>query len=185
MWWTPAFLARTHGMTVGEAGTTLGPMHLVAGSAGTVLAGWLMARPAAADPRYIVRLLAIVTAVATVPSLLVYLVPSKTVAVVMLWIFVPAVYFYIGPVLGVLQNLMPPHARAQACAVLLFTANVANLVLAPQLIGLLSDSLAARTSVGADSLRWALVCAAPTGFWAAWHLWTCGRTIREDQRHPG
>jgi hypothetical protein len=22
---------------------------------------------------------------------------------------------------------------------------------------------------------------APTGFWAAWHLWTSGKTIREDE----
>jgi hypothetical protein len=97
----------------------------------------------------------------------------------MLWIFVPAIYFYIGPILGVLQNLMPAGARAQACAVVLFTANFANLVLAPQLIGLLSDQLAA--DFGNESLRWSLVVAAPTGFWAAWHLFVCARTVREDQ----
>jgi MFS family permease len=36
------------------------------------------------------------------------------------------------------------------------------------------------TCLGAQSLRWALLLLAPTGFWAAWHLWTSGRTIRED-----
>jgi hypothetical protein len=30
-------------------------------------------------------------------------------------------------------------------------------------------------------LRWALLLLAPTGFWAAWHLWTSGATIREDE----
>lgn len=181
MWWTPTFLVRSYGMSVGEAGATLGPMHLFAGSACTILAGWLMARPVASDPRHIVRLLAWVTAATTIPSILVYLAPSRELAIAMLWIFVPSIYFYIGPILGLLQNLVPAGSRAQACAVLLFTANIANLVIAPQLIGIMSDGLAATAGLGRESLRWALIIMAPTGFWAAWHLWTCGRTIREDQ----
>src|SRR5207248_3106958 len=65
MWWTPTFLQRSHHMTVGEAGQLLGPMHLIAGTAGTLLAAWLMARRAAADPRYVTRLLGWVTALTT------------------------------------------------------------------------------------------------------------------------
>jgi len=34
-----------------EAGATLGPMHLIAGSACTALAGWLVARPVRAPRR--------------------------------------------------------------------------------------------------------------------------------------
>jgi predicted MFS family arabinose efflux permease len=180
MWWTPAFLQRSHHLSVAEAGQLLGPMHLVAGTASTLVAGWLMARRAAADPRYVTRLLGWVTALTTVPSLLLYWVVSEQAAVVLLWIFVPAVYFYIGPILGLLQNVVPAHMRATTCAVLLFLANVANLLLAPQLIGWLSDWFAASFGAGAESLRWALLLLAPTGFWAAWHLWTSGRTIRED-----
>lgn len=180
MWWTPAFLQRSHHLSVGQAGQLLGPMHLIAGTASTLVAGWLMARRAAADPRYVTRLLGWVTAVTTVPSLLLYWVVSEQATVVLLWIFVPAVYFYIGPILGLLQNVVPAHMRATTCAVLLFLANLANLLLAPQLIGWLSDWFAASFGAGAESLRWALLLLAPTGFWAAWHLWASGRTIRED-----
>jgi hypothetical protein len=101
--------------------------------------------------------------------------------ITMLWIFVPAVYFYIGPILGLLQNLMPAGTRAQACAVLLFAANVANLMIAPQLVGFVSDRLSTASALGPESLRWALVAVAPSGFWAAWHLWASGRTIRDEQ----
>jgi MFS family permease len=181
MWWTPAFLQRSHHLTVGQAGGLLGPMHLVAGTAGTLLAGWVMSRPAAADPRFVARLLAWGMALATVPSVLVYWVRSDWAATMLLWIFVPAVYFYIGPILGLLQNVVPAHMRATTCAVLLFTANVANLVIAPQVIGWLSDWFAASFGAGPESLRWALLLLAPTGFWAAWHLWTSAATIREDQ----
>jgi MFS family permease len=181
MWWTPAFLQRSHHLSVGEAGQLLGPMHLIAGTASTLLAAWLMARRAAADPRYVTRLLGWSTAIMTVPSFALYWVESEHAAVVLLWIFVPAVYFYIGPILGLLQNVVPASMRATTCAILLFLANVANLLLAPQLIGALSDWFAASFGTGAESLRWALLLLAPTGFWAAWHLWTSGRTIRADE----
>ena len=124
MWWTPTFLQRSHHLSVGQAGQLLGPMHLIAGTASTLLAGWLMAQRAAADPRYVTRLLGWVTALTTIPSLLLYWVVSERAAVVLLWIFVPAVYFYIGPILGLLQNVVPAHMRATACAILLFLANV-------------------------------------------------------------
>lgn len=180
MWWTPTFLQRSHHLTVGQAGELLGPMHLVAGTAGTLLAGWLMSRPAAADPRYVARLLGWVTALTTIPSIVLYWVVSDKVATALLWIFVPAVYFYIGPILGLLQNVMPANMRATSCAILLFLANVANLVIAPQIIGWLSDWFAGSFGAGHESLRWALLLLAPTGFWAAWHLWTSGATIRDD-----
>jgi predicted MFS family arabinose efflux permease len=180
MWWTPTFLQRSHHLTVGQAGQLLGPMHLIAGTAGTLLAGWLMSRRAAADPRYVARLLGWVTALTTIPSIVLYWVLSERAATALLWIFVPAVYFYIGPILGLLQNAVPANMRATACAVLLFVANVANLVLAPQIIGWLSDWFAGSFGAGNESLRWALLLLAPTGFWAAWHLWASGATIRQD-----
>lgn len=181
MWWTPAFLQRSHHMTVGQAGGMLGTMYLVAGTASTLLTALLMGRRAAADPRYVTRLLGWVAAVATVPSILVYWTESEKTATVLLWIFVPAVYFYIGPILGLLQNVTPASMRATVCALLLFAANIANLLLAPLIIGWLSDWFAASFGAGDESLRWALLLLAPTGLWAAWHLWTAGRTIREDE----
>jgi predicted MFS family arabinose efflux permease len=180
MWWTPAFLQRSHHLTVGQAGALLGPMHLWAGAGGTVLAAILMGLPAARDPRYVTRLLAWVTALSTLPSLLAYWVGSVQLATLWLWIFVPSVYFYIGPILGLLQNVVPANMRAITCALLLFIANVANLILAPGLVGWLSDWFAGSFGAGVESLRWALLCLAPTGLWAAWHLWASGRTVVQD-----
>jgi predicted MFS family arabinose efflux permease len=181
MWWTTAFLQRSHHLSVGEASGLLGPMHLIAGTAGTLVASLLVGRRVAADPRYVVRLTAVVVGASTVPSILVYWVSSLSTATWLLWLFVPGVYFYIGPVLGLLQNVVPANMRATACALLLFLANVGNLLIAPQLIGWLSDWFAAAFGAGAESLRWALLLLAPSGFWAAWHLWVSGRTIRQDE----
>jgi predicted MFS family arabinose efflux permease len=181
MWWTPAFLQRSHHMTVGQAGELLGTMHLIAGTLSTLLATLLMGLRAAADPRYVARLLGWVTALTTIPSIVLYWLVPDAAAIVLLWIFVPAVYFYIGPILGLLQNVVPANMRATVCALLLFAANIANLLLAPQIIGWLSDWFAASFGAGEDSLRWAMLLLAPTGFWAAWHLWRAGVTIREDE----
>lgn len=180
MWWTPAFLNRAHGMTVGEAGAALGPMHLIAGTLATVATGWIVARSAAGDLRRIAWLMAAVLALVTLPSVYAYVTTSKSTAIAMLWIVVPAVYFFIGPTMGLLHNIVPASMRAQAIAILLLTANVANLIIAPQAIGFVSDYLAPRLGSNAESLRWALVGLAATGCWAAGHYYASARTLREE-----
>ena len=181
MWWTTAFLQRSHHLSLGQAGGLLGNMHLIAGTLSTVLAGVLVSRRAAADPRYVARLTALVVALTTIPSIFVYWVNSQSAATVLLWLFVPGVYFYIGPILGLMQNVVPANMRATACALLLLLANVGNLLIAPQAVGWLSDWFRESFAAGQESLRWALLLLAPSGFWAAWHLWASGRTIRRDE----
>jgi hypothetical protein len=160
-------------------------MHLIAGTASTLLAAWLMSRRAAADPRHIANLLASFVALSTIPSFLVYWVGSTPAATLFLWLYVPGVYFYIGPILGLLQNVLPANMRATGCATLLFLANIGNLVVAPQLIGWLSDWFRIHSTAGEESLRWSLLILAPSGLWAAWHLWRAGRTIRLDEASIG
>jgi hypothetical protein len=99
----------------------------------------------------------------------------------MFWIFIPSIYFYIGPCFGVLNNLAPCRMRAQYCAATLLVANVGNLIIAPQLIGFLSDLFAPGHIANAASLRLALLCLAPTGFWSAFHYFWASRTILGDQ----
>jgi len=182
MWWIPTFLVRTYHMTVGQAGELLGPMHLFAGTAATLLASWLVGRPAAADPRYITRLLTWVTALTTPPSVWMLWTDSFVVTRWLLWIFVPSVYFYIGPILGLLANVVPARMRATTVSLLLFAANFANLVIAPQLIGLISDAFQLLLHASkADALQWGLLLLAPTGFWAAGHLAAATRSIVADE----
>ena len=94
---------------------------------------------------------------------------------------IPAIYFFIGPTLGMLQNVFPSEMRAQAVAVLLFTANVANLIIAPQAVGFASDALASSLGGHGESLRRALIVLSLTGAWGAWHFFLSARTLREDE----
>ena len=182
MWFTPTFIQRSYGLDVGEAGAVVGPIHLVMGIGASLLTAWVVSKPAYTDPRKIVRLLAVVTGLATIPSIIAYWTDSLQLATLMWWIFIPAIYFYIGPAFALVQNLSPPKMRAMAVAVSLLIANVFNLIVAPQGVGLLSDYFAGPGGADAASLRLALLVLAPTGFWAAYHYWRAEKYIVEDQK---
>ena len=181
MWFLPTFLQRNYGLDVGAAGSIIGPIHLVMGIGASLLTAWLLAQPSYTDPRKIVFLLGGVTALATIPSILAIYTHSLPVATFALWLFVPAIYFYIGPAFALGQNLAPPKMRAMFSAIALLVANVFNLIIAPQGVGLLSDYFAGPGGADAASLRSALLILAPTGFWAAFHYFMAAKYIVADQ----
>jgi len=182
MYWTPPFLMRTYHLDVGQAGAVTGNIHLIGGSLATVGTAWLLSRPSMADPRRVVWLMAGVVALTTIPSIIAYWTHSLIVAKIMFWIFIPAIYFYIGPCFGLLNNLSPCHMRSMFIAVSLLVANVFNLIVAPKLVGELSDWFAGGHGTDAASLRMAMLILAPTGFWAAYHLYAASKTILADQK---
>jgi predicted MFS family arabinose efflux permease len=182
MWFTPTFLQRTYHLSVGEAGAVVGPIHLIGGSAASVATAWILACRPFADPRRVLWLLGAGVGVATIPSFIAYQTHSLPLARAMFWIFIPAIYFYIGPTMALVQNLAPCRMRATFIAVSLLVPNVLNLIVAPQGVGLISDLAAGPHGPDAASLRLGLLILAPTGFWAAWHYWAACRTVVADQR---
>lgn len=185
LWWTPAFLTRSHHLTTGEAGTLVGTVTGIAGAVGIIVGGALIHRLSRADARWQVWVVAIATLLGTAASMAAYAASSLTLATLMLWVFVPVAYLNIAPILSLTQSLVPPRMRGLSCAVMLFGANVANLALAPQIIGILSDLFRAHFNAGADSLRWALLVTTFTGLWATYHLWAAARHIRHDLHRAG
>ena len=181
IWFTPAFLMRTYGLNVGEAGAVTGDIHLIGGIVGTAGTAWILSRPSMADPRRVVWLLALGVGLATVPSFLAYWTHSLLLARSMFWLFIPAIYFYIGPAMGLMQNLAPPRMRAMFTAWSLVVGNVFNLIIAPQGVGFLSDWFAGSGGADARSLRLALLVLAPTGLWAVYHFLVASKTIVADQ----
>ncbi len=185
VWWTPAFLTRSHHLSVGEAGALLGPMHGFGGSAVMIATMGVMALLARRDVKYQAWFICLTTVFATLPSILVYATASLRLTEAMLWLFVPLTYLYVGPTQALIQNLTPAPMRAQVVAILLFTANVANLVLAPQLIGLASDIVRPALGDPKDSLRLVLLAASTFGLWGAAHYALAARYLREDLMRAG
>ncbi|MFC4312362.1 spinster family MFS transporter [Steroidobacter flavus] len=185
LWWTPAFLQRSHHLTTGAAGALTGTISGIAGAIGIVAGGLLIHYFAKRDPRWQVWTVGLATLFGTCASIGVYTTDSLSLASALLWLFVPVAYLNLAPILTLTQSLVLPRMRALSCAVLLFGANVANLALAPQIIGLMSDAFLAHSTAGAQSLRWALAVTTLTGFWAAYHFWAAGRDMRRDLERAG
>jgi MFS family permease len=181
MWWTPTYLIRNFGLTPGEAGSILGPVHLIGGGLATLATSWWLAQPTMKDPRRIVRMMGWGVGIATIVSGVIYSTHSLELARMLFWLFIPAIYFYIGPCFGLLNNLCEPRMRAQFCAATLFVANVGNLIVAPQLVGFLSDAFAPNHVANGESLRLAMLCLVPAGFWATWHYFRSARRIIQDE----
>ncbi len=182
MYWTQTFLQRAYGLTTSEAGTRVGTIYLWAGIAATLATGAILALPAMREPRRIAWFLAAVVFCSTVPSFAIYWTHSLAVATAMLWLVVPAVYLYLGPQMALLLNFLPPSMRAQGMAVSLLCANVANLIVAPLVVGWISDRLSGPLHSNAESLRYALLALSLTGFWAAYHYWTSVRSYEADEQ---
>ena len=185
LWWTPAFLMRTHAMSVAQAGALLGTVNGIGGAIGIVAGGLVTHRLARQDPRWQVWVVGIATLLGTLASIGLFMGNTLSVTLLSLWVFVPVAYLNIPVILSLTQSLALPRMRALACAMLLFGANIANLALAPQLIGILSDVLSAGSGDTARSLRTALLLNTVTGFWAVYHFWAAGRTLRSDLGRAG
>jgi len=166
---------RSQHMSLGDAGGALSLMNGIGGTAvlllTLVLMGKLEKRDVSAVPLYA----ALTVLIGTFPSILAYAAASRQVTLFCLWIFIPLSYAPFGPTYALLQNLTPASMRAQSTAIMLLLANIANLVIAPEVVGFASDRLA--PLYGADSLRRCLIPLAFVGFWGAWHYWRCAKHV--------
>lgn len=181
MYWTPTFLIRAYGLTTGEAGAITGPIHLYGGVGATIFTAWIMTHGWLSDSRRIVKLTGWWIGLATVVSLVIYSTHSLELTRWLFWLFIPSIYFYLGPCFGLLLNLAEPRMRAVFCASTLFVANVGNLIVAPVGVGMLSDFFAPTHSNSGEALRLAMLCLVPTGFWATFHYFWSARRILEDE----
>ncbi|MBV8145326.1 MAG: MFS transporter [Gammaproteobacteria bacterium] len=181
-WFTPTFLLRTYGLNVAQAGAIIGRIHLVGGILATIVAAWCMSRRFMLDPRRVLWTLAAVTGCATVLSIMAYWTHELWLAKLLLWAYVPAIYFFIGPCMALVLNLAPCHMRSTFTAWSVLVGNVFNLIVAVQGVGILSDWLGGTQGADAASLRGALLVLAPTGFWATWHFLLGARTVVSDMK---
>ncbi|WP_058545178.1 spinster family MFS transporter [Pseudomonas fluorescens] len=178
VWWVPAFLSRSFGLTTGEAGAMLGPIYGIGGTAlmiVTVIAMAVLKNRPTSWPSYFT---AIFTLIGTVPSVALFLTHDLQVAKWMMWAFIPAIYVFIGPTAALVQNLLPPQMRAKGAAIYMFMSNIPCLALAPLMIGFSSDIMQPYLAAPQESLRWALLATSFTGVWAAYHYWAAGRLMK-------
>ena len=179
-WWIPAFWERSFGIGPAEGGALIGPAQGIVGTVGVLISSALFLWLGRGDLRKPLWFLAALGFVCTIPSIVAVLTGSRPTAVLMLWLFLPMAHISIGPTFALLSSGVLPNMRGQINAIYVALSNVASLALAPQLVGFLSDVLAPRMSHPAESLRYALIPLAFTGFWGVLHFWLATRYIRAD-----
>jgi len=176
--WLPSFFVRSFEMTLLNASLYYGAVLLVGGVAGIWAGGWLGDRfGQMRQSRYIT--IPAIAFILTVPFYIVAIL-SESMLVTFSVLLVPTALglVWLGPVISVIQHLVPPNMRATASAIFLFINNLIGIGLGTLAIGWLSDTLAIQ--YGDDSLRYSIL--AGTAFYviAAGLFFLASRWIEQD-----
>jgi MFS family permease len=174
-----AFLQRSHGMNVAEAGYWISVLAAIAGL-GTFLGGYLSDRLSSRtnDRRWYMWVPGVATLICVPFQFLAYLSPNLAVTLPSFvgLMLMAAVFF--GPSFAMTQALATLRMRSVATSLLLFIQTLIGNGLGPSVTGLISDWLAPSFQV--DSLRYALVIIGVVNFWAAIHYMVGARSLRSD-----
>jgi len=167
--WVPAFLIRTHGVSVSQVGQALGVMFGVLGFVATIAVGWLSDRLGKRDVRWRIAVPA-VTQLVSWPLFAGALFSADfSTALVLLAVPGALITAAFGPTIAVAQTVTPVVMRATVSALGIFFANVIGLIVGPQLVGVFSDLLAAGDPV--NGLRLSLLIFSLAYVWSAFHFW--------------
>ena len=176
--WNAAFLMRSHGFSLTEAGFYLGMVAIIASTAGTFLGGILADIMGRRDQRWNTWVVVAFYVVGLPVSLLAF---TTTDTSLMMWLLpVPTLVSgaYLGPTFAMTQNLVGVRMRALGSAILLFTINLIGMGLGPSIAGMLSDYFTA--DYGQHALRHALFLMAFINIWGIIHYLLAARTLIPD-----
>jgi predicted MFS family arabinose efflux permease len=150
--WIPSFLARSFHLELVDRSLIFGSIQLMGGIAGVWLGGVVgdglkRRRPSA------YALVPMVTYGLSLPAFLLAF-SSHSIMLTTLLFMVPTALSlaWLGPVIGAVNGLVPPHMRATASAMFLFINNLIGLGLGALVIGTISDAL--KDQYGDEALRY-------------------------------
>jgi len=176
--WVPAFLMRTHEMSISQVATWYGPILGVGSATGTFIGGVVCDSLIKKDIRWQSWICAL-GGIVMVPFLLLFLfLPNYVLA---LSCYIPALVFgafFIGPTFAMAQGLAKLSMRAVASSVVIFFNNLIGMGLGAQVVGILNDILA--ESYGSNAIRYSLLIVGATTLWAAGHSMLAAHYIRDD-----
>jgi MFS family permease len=176
--WIPPFLARVHHLSSAEIGTYAGTFKGLAGMAGTLLGGFVVANISRRDDRWKLWAPAITSGLAGPVFALCMLTQDFAMMVAMLALTSFLVGFHLGPIFAIAQTVAKPSMRALASAVIALTATCFGQGVGPLAVGVVNDAL--KGSFGADAVRYSLLSAAITTTLGALLFIWAARTIRAD-----
>lgn len=176
--WQPAFFIRSFGLSTAEVGVWLSLIFGGVGVLGTYYGGHVASRYAPDNERLQLKVLAALNAAFGVISALAYLSSNAYVSLALTGLAFLGASAQTGPLFASFQTVVPQNMLATATAIAMLAANLVGAGLGPLLVGALSDAL--HHSLGAQSLRFALLATCPGSLWGAWHLWRAASSVSHD-----
>jgi len=176
--WLPSFFVRSFEMTLLSASLHFGAVLLIGGIAGIWAGGWFGDRFGQMKFSWYVNIPALAF-IAAVPFYVLAMLSSSQALTFVVLLFPTALgLLWLGPVISVIQHLVPPNMRATASAIFLFINNLIGIGIGTFLIGAMSDAL--QLQFGDDSLRYSIL--AGTGFYvlAAALFFLASRWLERD-----
>lgn len=181
--WIPPFLARVHHLTSAEIGTYAGTFKGLAGMAGTLVGGLVVARISKRDDRWKLWAPAITSGMAGPVFALCLLTPDFATMVAALALASFMVGFHLGPIFAIAQTVARPSMRALASALVLLTATCFGQGVGPLAVGMINDAL--KNDYGVNAVRYSLLSAAITTTLGALLFVWAARSIRGDIERAG
>lgn len=178
MSWIGSLLIRSHGLSLPAVGLITALCMGGFGALGTLGFGIVCDRLGARDMRWQPRLMALTALLVAAFGCGVALLPSVTATAVALALFAACVAGLNGPTYALTQSLVQVRMRGLSISTLVVLLNLIGVGVGPTLAGVLSDAFALR--VGADSVRWAMVCVLSLNLPAVWIFWRAAGSIRAD-----
>ena len=174
-----AFLQRSHHMTTAQAGYWISIFAAI-GGVGTFLGGYAADKLSTRtqDRRWYLWVPGLATLLCVPFQFFSYLSPSLSVALPSFAVMMAMAGVFFAPSFAMTQALAALRMRSVATSVLLFVQTLIGQGIGPSVAGFISDRLA--PSLGASSLRYALVIVGLVNVWAAGHYLWGARMLRQD-----
>ena len=172
------FLIRTRHLALAQAGVIVAVFYGALGAAATLACGPLVDRLARLDRRWPTWFCGLANLLAALAMPVMTLAPNLLLSLAGLGLFAIATTATYGPLLAMVQSLVAPRMRGVATAVLYLNSYLLGAGTGPYVVGRISDHL--RPSLGAGSLRYAILFMGMLYAWGALHFLMASRRYRQD-----
>jgi MFS family permease len=177
--WFVTYMERVHQVSMLEASTFGGTLNSIAGIAGVLLGGAIIAFLGRKDDRW--RIVGPgLTSLFAGPVLLAFLFAPMPWTYVAIFFAMLLMVFRMGPILGLVQSVVKVRMRAFAAAMLFMVGTLVGSGGGPLIIGAINDHL--NPAYGRLAIRYSLLCVPVMSMVGALFFLWAGRYVRNDIR---
>lgn len=177
--WTPTFLERVHGLSMGTIASIIGPIRGIFGLAGVLIGGFMIDRLMRRSPHWRVTLPAL-ACLLLAPVEVVFLLADEQ----RLWMAAFAASAFLtlvhqGPLFALVMEVATSRMRALAIATLVLFSGLLGQAAGPLIVGMTNDALA--PTVGVTAIRYSMLIIAVTAILAGLMIWHAGRHLEHGR----